>query len=419
MQHPPFALARTSLLGTTIRHGDAPGCCTPHPVPTPAPATSAVRNVRHRTTLAELDATFHCSIIGTCLSTGELRKLVRRLIAMDATASDMEVHHEAVSLATRGGVGAKTLHKALDQRHALAIRQFASATDPDAVRAMWDTAQATGDIAGAYWATMTHPEGSVAVRQKAFGDVHMLSHLVGASNRADIRRLVALEAENETLKDTLARQQLRMQELGSEHAVAMQEASALIATLRGREQAPGEAVPADVTARQQLISAQVERIATAEARQALAAEAARTLRDDVAQLRAQLAASRAETQALEALVTRQQQEGREDDRASTLPALDNRSVLYIGGRPGTVTTIRTLVERAGGRFQDHDGGLEDRKGLLPAMVASADIVVFPVDCIDHDSVGMLKRICQKQGIDYHPVRSASVASFVELLARLP
>ncbi len=53
------------------------------------------------------------------------------------------------------------------------------------------------------------------------------------------------------------------------------------------------------------------------------------------------------------------------------------------------------------------------------MVASADIVVFPVDCIDHDSVGMLKRICQKQGIDYHPVRSASVASFVELLARLP
>ncbi|MCY1298526.1 hypothetical protein D9M69_489800 [compost metagenome] len=52
------------------------------------------------------------------------------------------------------------------------------------------------------------------------------------------------------------------------------------------------------------------------------------------------------------------------------------------------------------------------------MVAGADVVVFPVDCVDHDSVSMLKRVCQQQGVDYHPVRSASVASFVDLAVRL-
>jgi hypothetical protein len=35
----------------------------------------------------------------------------------------------------------------------------------------------------------------------------MLSHLVGAANRADIRRLRELESENVALQDKVARQQ--------------------------------------------------------------------------------------------------------------------------------------------------------------------------------------------------------------------
>ena len=40
----------------------------------------------------------------------------------------------------------------------------------------------------------------------------MLSHLVGAANRADIRRLKALETENAELREKLGRQQTRLQE---------------------------------------------------------------------------------------------------------------------------------------------------------------------------------------------------------------
>ena len=58
------------------------------------------------------------------------------------------------------------------------------------------------------------------------------------------------------------------------------------------------------------------------------------------------------------------------------------------------------------------------KGLLAAALPGADIVVFPVDCIDHDSMNTLKRVCERHQIDYHPLRTASVASFVELMARL-
>ncbi|HMO47043.1 MAG TPA: DUF2325 domain-containing protein [Rubrivivax sp.] len=92
-------------------------------------------------------------------------------------------------------------------------------------------------------------------------------------------------------------------------------------------------------------------------------------------------------------------------------ALQGRRVLYVGGRPSTGTAIRELVLRHGGQYQRHDGGLEDRKGLLAAALAWAELVVFPVDCVDHDSALALERSCLKQGTPFLALRSAGIASF--------
>ncbi|MBA5819314.1 DUF2325 domain-containing protein, partial [Escherichia coli] len=75
--------------------------------------------------------------------------------------------------------------KALDERYAGAIRAFDAAKDADELLARWKEALKSGDIPPAYWALMTHPRTTMGVRQVAFGDLHMLSHLVGAANRAD------------------------------------------------------------------------------------------------------------------------------------------------------------------------------------------------------------------------------------------
>jgi hypothetical protein len=91
--------------------------------------------------------------------------------------------------------------------------------------------------------------------------------------------------------------------------------------------------------------------------------------------------------------------------------LRGKRILYVGGRPSSTPVIRELVRRHGGEFQRHDGGLEDRKGLLASAISWAEVVVFPVDCVDHDSVGNLKRLCARQDVAFIPLRSASVASF--------
>ncbi|QQC65812.1 DUF2325 domain-containing protein [Paraburkholderia ginsengisoli] len=429
MNTPPFRLAQPArltlsgdeLAGAGIRAADP--CC--------APAAESFANVKRRARLAELDSHLHCSIIGTCLSTHELRKLVPRFTGLDRRdASDLEIHHAAVELAIEGGPAAKALHKLLDERYAGAIRRFDKAADDGDLLELWNEALKNGDIPPAYWALMTHPFATMPVRQKAFGELHMLSHLVGAANRADIRRLVALEEENAALKEKIERQQSRLHELSMERDASSAALNAQLAQLVAQ---PSRQMPADAAALEAELQQLRDRLADADQRVALhtsrreAAEqrtlqeqdAALALRKSRDQALALLKLVQSECDALErATVDAADPASGAAQRRASLDSVQGKRIVYVGGRPGSNAALKRLVEAAGGELVVHDGGVEDRKGLLAAALPGADIVVFPVDCIDHDSMNMLKRVCERHGIDYHPVRTASVASFVELMARL-
>lgn len=424
MHTPPFRLARANGIGAALGQEQplAAGCCTP--------AEPQSRAVRRRTRLAELDSQLHCSVIGTCMTTGELRKLVPRFTTLDRQrATDLEIHHEAVKLSSAGGEGCKAFQKALDERYASTLKRFGVAKDADAVRKLWDDAVSSGDIPAAYWAVMTHPEASTAVRQAAFGEVHMLSHLVGAANRADIRRLIALEEENATLRDKLERQQERLQALNTRHEIAIRQMSEQLSQLNVR--AVRQAGPRDtgtdtdtalqmlresLAARDAELALQASRREAAEQRAMREHEQMQAVRAQLDDALAQLKISRAESEAMERAVLPAAAQG--EERHAGLRQLQGKRIVYVGGRPGSNHTLKSLVESTGGQLVLHDGGIEDRKGLLAATVARADMVVFPVDCIDHDSMSMLKRVCERHQVAYYPLRTASVASFVELTTRV-
>src|SRR5262249_28107716 len=88
----------------------------------------------------------------------------------------------------------------------------AKADSPEALLRCWDEAVQAGEIPSAYWAILTHPAVNDSLTRLAFGAVHMLSHLVGAANRADIRKLHRLEAEKSALEETVARQQAQLRD---------------------------------------------------------------------------------------------------------------------------------------------------------------------------------------------------------------
>jgi hypothetical protein len=427
MHTPPFPLARPARLKLSGDELASTGIRAPHDACC-SPVNAMPANVKRRARLSEVDSHLHCSIIGTCLSTHELRKLVPKFTNLDRhAASDLEIHHTAVELAMEGGAGAKALHKLLDERYAVAIRRFEQAADDTVLLKLWDEALASGDIPPAYWALMTHPLVTISMRQKAFGDLHMLSHLVGAANRADIRRLVALEEENAALKEKIERQQSRLQQIGIERDASIAALTEQIARLQSNP------MPADASILETEVQQLREWLAVADQRVALhtsrreAAEqriqqeqdADSALRRSRDQALALLKLVQSECDALErATVDAADAANFTGPRRASLVGVQGKRIVYVGGRPHSNVALKRLVEAAGGELVVHDGGVEDRKGLLAAALPGADIVVFPVDCVDHDSMNTLKRICERHGIDYHPLRTASVASFVELIARL-
>lgn len=369
---------------------------------------------RRRTKLWEFSTNLHCSIVGTCLSTAELRQVLGKLGTVTPGATEHDLHHTAVALAARRDQPARLLHKALDHRHKLAINRFGKVNDPAALAGLWRDAIKTGDIPGAYWALLTHPATTPDLVRQAFGEVHMLSHLVGAANRADIRRLSTLEAENAQLRQKLEEQQSAL------HRAVTSRDGRIEALQRALADRTGSALPeplsGEVETLRQLIGALQARCdretRSREAAQARAELSRRSLEAALGKLAAackQLRALEAELAVLEP---------RQEAPQEPLPCLTGLSVMYVGGRPHQVSALRKLAEQLGAAaFTHHDGGVEDALALLPALASRADLVVFPVDCVSHPAVIAVKKLCRQTGKRFLPLRTAGTASFLAALRR--
>jgi len=369
------------------------------------------RPARQRSRLWEFGTNLHCSLIGTCLSTAELRQVLTKIGRKEAaSATEHDVHASAVLIAGKHHDGAKLLHKALDRRHRVAINQFDRAKTVTEVHALWQEASKRGDIPGAYWAALTHPAANDALVREIFAEVHMLSHLVGAANRADIRRLRQLEDEKADLETRLAQKTEQLREAGVARDRALRELEA-----RG-EQRPTAApqvtlddggLAAELKSRLARSETHRERIEQQleKARTALSAEQAKRR----AAVERELSLRR-ELDAIEVSLADLPDQPADEAR----PRLDV-AMLYVGGRPATISRLRELAERAGAVFLYHDGGIEERGGLLPGLVSRADAVLFPVDCISHTAMLCVKRLCRQAGKKFVPLRSAGLAPFCAAL----
>ena len=381
-----------------------------------------------RRRLWELSGSLHCSIIGTCLTTSELRLILRRIQpSQSGSETDHQLHGRAVLLAAQQGPVSKLLQKSLDRRHRSAVSLFAKARSAEALRSLWNSAEERGEIPGAYWAVLTHPEATEGLVRRVFGEVHMLSHLVGAANRADIRRLRDLEADNGALQEKVTRQQRQLRDavVGRDTTIArLHELLAKAMALQPAQvtgEAAASAAASETTThliaglRRQL---KIERIARNNSEQRLQdlkgqfetdRRRLRLLEDQYRTLREELElAELSLTERLSGL-----------DTVRAPPTLLGTTLLYVGGRPHQVVQLRALAEQVGGSFLYHDGGIDDRSGLLEAQVARADVVFFPVECVSHNAVSTIKRISRQVGNSYIALRSSGLTSFAAALRSVP
>ncbi len=71
--------------------------------------------------------------------------------------------------------------------------------------------------------------------------------------------------------------------------------------------------------------------------------------------------------------------------------LKNRSVLCIGGRIKLYSQYERIIAKHGGFFLAFHGGAGDSLDRLPLLLEMTDMIICPVDCVNHEAFLMVKR----------------------------
>jgi hypothetical protein len=98
--------------------------------------------------------------------------------------------------------------------------------------------------------------------------------------------------------------------------------------------------------------------------------------------------------------------------------LHQKVVLCVGGRSGNIANYRDVVERVGGKFAHHDGGIEDNASVLDANLAAADLVICQTGCISHNAYWRVKDFCKRTGKRCVFVENPSPSSLERGLAQM-
>ncbi|MBV7535754.1 DUF2325 domain-containing protein [Duganella sp. sic0402] len=350
-----------------------------------------------RRRLWELGHACHCPLVGVGFPLGVLRKLVDKVTNGKVVADDYEVHVGAVTECGSRNRLSEALQKELERRYAAVLLRFRNAKTTEQVADMWRNAVNVGDVAGAFWAGLTHPRCTSELEEQMCRDLHMVQHQAGACVRADITKFNATLDENKRLTHDLAKAQLRATALMAEKTGDAERHAAQLMQLRAQVVGKDSLVDSLKVELEQLrvsIPGLESRAKLAERLEQME-ERERAMRNQIADLKLELARA-VEQQAIPAPA---QEETRPVvEHVMKMPlSLRERAVLCVGGRNGNVASYRELIEREGAQFSHHDGGLEDNANRLEASLAAADLVICQTGCISHSAYWRVKDYCKRNG----------------------
>ena len=390
----------------------------PHPQQPAVEAAPATGSRRRR--LWELGHACHCPVIGVCIPLDALRRIVNKALGGKALADDYEVHVGAVAECLHRNRLSEALQNELERRYALDVQRFKSAKDVRALADLWSQAIRQGDAAGAFWAALAHPRCDAIMQEVLCRDMHMLQHQAGANVRIDVARFTALLDENAVLTRELGRAQERSTRVLAEKSAEI----ARLTTLHMR-------VQADNITKESRIAFLADDLAALKASNP-ALDASTRLQKKVEQLTARQSELEAQNaalrhklataaKALETLNTEPPLVAKPMVEPKVSPVtlyLRQKTVLCVGGRTGNIANYRDLIERVGGRFAHHDGGLEDNQSVLDASLAAADLVICQTGCISHNAYWKVKDFCKRTGKRCVFVENPSTSSLVRGLEQI-
>ncbi|MBU74766.1 MAG: hypothetical protein CMM73_03555 [Rhodospirillaceae bacterium] len=377
------------------------------------------RKVRKK--LWEFPHNFQCSIIGTCLTLAEARKVGRKfgVISDDPTQLDTTVHSFIVREASKQSIVSTHVCNLLNRKFEGMIRKASAADTPPKVMAFWREACNSGLVPSGYWAALTCPALDEDGMIRIFSDVHMLSHINGSNNVVLMRRLAhtekALEENLEKQSELQRRSIMREKDLRKKIEIETTKTKFARQQLEGRveSQCPDHReMTKSLEGKLDKLQLQTNKLSHQLCERNHELAAARNIlkvRDEeIADLRRLLESQdrRFHTNIVPAAPDVQ-------------PVINGMQLLYVGGRPQTKIRIQNLVQEQGAELVCHDGGKTKTSiCALKTLIESSHAVFMPVDKVSHASAIETKRLCRQCNKPFITMKSCSMACFQQALLQL-
>ena len=374
----------------------------------------------HRKKIWELEKTWLCSIIGTCLSMHEARKIGRKFGAKcsDPTQIDAVIHSMLVRDCAEKNQISTHVNKILEKKFEGTIRTFQKNKTSSDILQLWRVFFDRGLIPNAYWASATMRELSKEDSNKIYSDVHMLSHLVGSSNQSLIQRLVEVETHIKALENKHGWQrqkleatvgQLKDKLRRSEYSVSL-----LQRQLTKNKSNNKSAKKNDDCAKTKL---RIIRQRCAHLEESIESTVAKL---EIRNLR--LRENERHIEYLEKSLSSVEQlivSMSDNSDSKIIQGFSGKSFLYVGGMPHTAGNIQKMIAKMGGTLSYHNGGSgKSEMSSLAALVANADAVFVPMDNVSHHSALEAKKQCKLFQRKFIPMKSSGIASFTHALSTI-
>lgn len=79
------------------------------------------------------------------------------------------------------------------------------------------------------------------------------------------------------------------------------------------------------------------------------------------------------------------------------PELSEKCVLCVGGYARLYPEYRRLIEAAGGCLWIYRGNQRKDSKRLPSLLTHADMVLCPIDCVNHETYFIVRQYCKESG----------------------
>ncbi len=386
----------------------------------------------------EIETHFRCPVIGAVLSVEKHRQILKKCGYNVKEMKPYEYHQQVMSkLFEENNVSIKVNNylRSKARKYMVAVQGKSEAE----VRTLWKEQSLIGNVGPLMYALVSFEDSSAELIHEVYGEVHMQAH-ANMTQIYDIRQKLATADEiilrekkkaarkREEIKQLVETQKTNLEKIGCLEKENREQRKTIhiSATHPDSDQGAKKAITLleqAVIELESMLKLKDEKIRVTEREK-------RALQIEVFSVQREKELFENQMQALiDAFDTFSIQDSSEHldcspGNCSSEDCLREKCARYqlcakrvfmIGGMTKMKPYYKGIVEKAGGRFDYHDGYLKSTAANLEARVKRSDLVICPVNCNSHNACIKVKKLCNLHNTQLKILSSSSLTAITHAL----